>query len=121
MTVRPVRLQLSHRAGFNLQAHSRAVNGLPAVNVARPGKWGNPYRIGDPKYRCDAIGRPRPVKGGLTAADVVARFRRALMHDGARSAEIIRDLRGRNLACWCKPGAPCHADILLELANNDLR
>lgn len=22
-----------------------------------------------------------------------------------------------NLACWCKPGAPCHADVLLEIAN----
>lgn len=26
-------------------------------------------------------------------------------------------LRGKDLACWCKEGAPCHADILLELAN----
>ncbi|WP_313437351.1 DUF4326 domain-containing protein [Novosphingobium sp.] len=29
----------------------------------------------------------------------------------------IEPLRGKNLACWCRPGAPCHADILLELAN----
>jgi hypothetical protein len=26
-------------------------------------------------------------------------------------------LRGKNLACWCKLGEPCHADVLLELAN----
>lgn len=26
-------------------------------------------------------------------------------------------LRGKNLACWCKPDAPCHADVLLELAS----
>ena len=26
-------------------------------------------------------------------------------------------LRGKNLACWCKPCTPCHADVLLELAN----
>lgn len=31
--------------------------------------------------------------------------------------EIVSELRGKNLACWCKPGAPCHADVLLELAN----
>lgn len=31
--------------------------------------------------------------------------------------EDFRALRGKNLACWCKPGAPCHADVLLELAN----
>lgn len=28
-------------------------------------------------------------------------------------------LRGKNLACWCKPGTPCHADVLLEIANAD--
>lgn len=32
-------------------------------------------------------------------------------------AEIREHLRGRNLACWCKIGDPCHADVLLELAN----
>ncbi|ULB10701.1 DUF4326 domain-containing protein [Cereibacter azotoformans] len=26
-------------------------------------------------------------------------------------------LRGRDLACWCPPGSPCHADVLLEIAN----
>lgn len=31
--------------------------------------------------------------------------------------QIQRELRGKNLACWCKPGDPCHADVLLELAN----
>jgi hypothetical protein len=30
---------------------------------------------------------------------------------------IRRELRGKNLACWCVPGAPCHADVLLEIAN----
>jgi hypothetical protein len=31
----------------------------------------------------------------------------------------IPSLRGNNLACWCKSGEPCHADVLLELANKD--
>lgn len=26
-------------------------------------------------------------------------------------------LRGKNLACWCPLDGPCHADVLLELAN----
>jgi len=33
---------------------------------------------------------------------------------------IIADLRGHDLACWCKPGTPCHADVLLEIANADV-
>lgn len=32
-------------------------------------------------------------------------------------ADIIATLRGKHLACWCRPGTPCHADVLLELAN----
>ena len=41
----PVRIVLSRRAGFDLQAVSHAVNDLPAQSVARPGKWGNPFSI----------------------------------------------------------------------------
>jgi Domain of unknown function (DUF4326) len=29
----------------------------------------------------------------------------------------LPELRGKNLACWCKPGCACHADVLLEIAN----
>ena len=29
----------------------------------------------------------------------------------------IHELKGRDLACWCAAGCPCHADVLLELAN----
>ena len=28
-------------------------------------------------------------------------------------------LRGYHLACWCPLDGPCHADILLTLANSD--
>ncbi|ETX26587.1 DUF4326 domain-containing protein [Roseivivax isoporae] len=37
------------------------------------------------------------------------------------SAEIIRELRGKDLACWCPLDQPCHADVLLEIANRPLR
>jgi len=29
----------------------------------------------------------------------------------------IHHLRGRDLCCWCPPGSPCHADVLLRIAN----
>lgn len=35
-------------------------------------------------------------------------------------AEIRNELAGRNLACWCKAGDPCHADVLLDLANREV-
>lgn len=31
--------------------------------------------------------------------------------------KIRRELAGKNLACWCPLDQPCHADVLLELAN----
>jgi hypothetical protein len=34
-------------------------------------------------------------------------------------ARIKRELRGKNLACWCEPGAPCHADVLMKVANQE--
>jgi len=30
---------------------------------------------------------------------------------------VRRELKGRDLACWCKPDESCHADVLLEIAN----
>lgn len=104
--ISPVRLQLSRRKGFDLQAHSRTMNGLPAVHVARPTRWGNPYQAGrdghgDRRYLVDLFRAylRRPEQAGLVAA-------------------IRHELRGKNLACWCPlDGQPCHADVLLEIAN----
>jgi hypothetical protein len=52
---KPQRIQVSRKAGFDLQAASRALNGLPAKLVTRPGKWGNPFSIDDiaARYRLD--------------------------------------------------------------------
>jgi hypothetical protein len=33
--------------------------------------------------------------------------------------EQMADLRGKNLACWCPLDQPCHADVLLEIANRE--
>jgi hypothetical protein len=108
----PVRIQLSRRKGFNLQAVSVAINGLSAVNVARPTKWGNPFAIGqsrkDDNGFWDKIG---------TAETAVKFFRDMLSLDRRNypDASQIVTLRGKNLACWCKLGDPCHADVLLDI------
>lgn len=101
--VKPVRLQLSRTAGFDLQLLSTTTNGLPATMVTRPGRWGNPYAVG--------------MTGIPDAATAVARFRNLVAGELAKNSRYLEPLRGRNLACWCKPGDPCHADVLLELAN----
>ncbi len=75
-----------------------------AVYVGRPTRWGNPFPIGmleSPELATQAY------------RDYIKTFPQ--IADAAR-----RDLRGKDLACWCKEGAPCHADILLEVANKIL-
>lgn len=70
---------------------------MPAgtVCVSRPSKWGNPFATGN------------------RAADVAA-FR-AWVEPYAD--DIRADLRGKDLACWCRLDQPCHGDVLLEIAN----
>lgn len=131
----PVRLRLSRCAGFDLQALSQAANGLPAVVVTRPGRWGNPYQVWQDGYAA----RPNwhvsdgPCHFGPfatkaeAATEAVHLYREEVTIEGPHNhrlrrpvptqADIIKALRGKNLACWCKPGTPCHADVLLRLAN----
>jgi Domain of unknown function (DUF4326) len=111
--MQPIRLQLSRAKGFDLQAHSHQTNGLHAVVVARPTKWRNPWSIAEVgsaeeavrRFQCAVVGYLIPSK----------------THPQSTIGKIIADapksLRGKNLACWCAPDHPCHADVLLEIAN----
>ena len=71
-----------------------------AVYVGRGTKWGNPFRLGD----------------GWTAEAAVNEYRWAIDTNGSPSM-IRAELAGKDLACWCPLDQPCHADLLLELAN----
>jgi hypothetical protein len=88
----PKRIQLSRRKGY------RKPEG--AVVVSRPSKWGNPFALQE-------YGREL----------AVANYRRRLIGLKAIGALDLSELRGKDLACWCPLDQPCHADVLLELAN----
>lgn len=115
----PQRMQLSRRAGFNLQEASLALNGLPAKLITRPGKWGNPFTIDDTAKRYGLAHDAAQAKAVELCADWLRGKIDATLSPGpAPSRDLIRaELSGHNLACWCKAGTPCHADILIELAN----
>ncbi len=100
-SIKPVRIQRSRRKGAKLVSP----NGLPVVCVTRPGRWGNPFRVGQPGIETpkQAVERFRMV---MTSLDM------AFIREGLR-----RELRGKNLACFCPLDQVCHADVLLELAN----
>jgi hypothetical protein len=118
--MKPLRMQLSRRAGFNLQAASKALNGLPAKRITRPGPWGNPFTIEDTaaKYGLDTDAAQ------ARAVDLCGQWLRGELDkklspgDPPSRAAIRAELAAHNLACWCKPGTPCHADVLIELANS---
>lgn len=75
--------------------------------VARPSRWGNPFRVG--------------VDG--SRAECADRYRRALVEGNLAftTEDVRRELAGADLACWCPLEEPCHADVLLEVANREGR
>ena len=117
----PVRLSLSRRKGFSLQALSRATNGLPAVKVDRATKWGNPFVIGKGGVRdaAEAVDLYAKMLAGyfaIACGPEISDMRRIRQYVGRH----LPELRGKNLACWCR-GSSCHADVLLQIANPSKR
>jgi len=109
MKSKPVRLQYRRTKGFKLVSP----NGLPNICVDRRSKWGNPFVVGEVAYlKCPGGITLQPVK---ITNDICLK----LFNESAEEmADIIqKELRGKNLVCWCRPDRPCHADILITIAN----
>jgi hypothetical protein len=102
-----------------------------AVYVGRPSKWGNPIDLSD-------VGSQFPSLDDERIARLVVRDFETLAGRGHLSFpnwrfvggrrgpvawtypsvdEIRAELAGHDLACWCPAGLPCHADVLLRIAN----
>ena len=104
----PQRIQRSRAKGWRMPAGARY--------VGRPGPWGNPWRVTSTRgaWFVECPGEA-PVQYGSraeatrAAVDIFALW--------------VGPLRGRDLACWCPledehgDRVPCHADVLLDLAN----
>jgi hypothetical protein len=107
------------------------------------GRWGCPFRVVERRRKGGAFagwsvawrdrglgeGKPRPPGWkppqfkDRRAAQVAAleAFVSWINHPDQADvvARIRRDLRGRDLACFCSERSPCHADVLLLAANQD--
>lgn len=100
-----------------------------AIYVGRPTKWGNPFKVGQivshlltdhdwASGRYSRMGDCDSFKDRVIDITLSLRlFAIRSFYDPAWRFSIKKELRGRDLGCWCKEGEPCHADILLELAN----
>lgn len=75
-----------------------------AVRIDRRTKWGNPHPIG----WCSGCQRTHD------RAAAIAAFVAGMSEEFVAMAK--RELRGKDLACWCHP-LPCHGDVLLQVAN----
>jgi hypothetical protein len=87
-----------------------------AVYVGRPTIWGNPFRPhnGDCDHPdCGPKSHPPLTRQG--AVDAYRRYLPGLL--AVQPTGLIESLRGKDLACWCPLDQPCHADVLLEIAN----
>lgn len=116
----PERIRLQRTKGWRMPENT--------VKVDRSTDWGNPFVIGAPTD-LRQVNRwgwiiPFDTKRFIAknAEASVAKFRECLLANPEAAARVREHLSGTNLACWCetdkKPWiGPCHADVLLELAN----
>jgi len=74
-----------------------------AVYIGRPSKWGNPFVIGKDGSR----------------EDVLLKYRLWFLSNPALIKEAKKELKGKDLICFCKP-KPCHGDLLLKIANEEI-
>lgn len=106
---KPIRIQRKRTKGWKMPEG--------AVYVGRGSMWGNPYRV------LNEEGFPL-IEGPQGFTEPASTFEEAQ----SRVVTLYREswlprsmnpmaLRGKHLACWCALGQPCHADVLLEIAN----
>ena len=121
----PQRIQLRRTKGW------RKPEGT--IVVSRPSRWGNEFTIYPDAltgrwWAEDYVDDLERMRRDTYATVVEARrvaaaayFRVVLAGNGLWGIPTIAEVRGRlagrDLACWCPLDQPCHADVLLELAN----
>jgi hypothetical protein len=105
-----------------------------AIYVGRGSRWGNPWKVWrdvwDGTWWVSSSGHHGPFTSKAEAnAKAVELYRLDLTTPGPHHSRMIdpvptpadvwKHLRGRDLACWCAPGLPCHAETLLAIANGE--
>lgn len=101
----PTRVQRKRTKGWKMPANT--------VYVGRPTKYGNPF-----DWRLPVCGQ-EPPEARAYAVELYRHFMAEGRGEAAPTDEVIRaELGGKNLACFCPLDQPCHADVLIEIANS---
>lgn len=104
----PTRIQLSRRKGWRMPPN--------CVKVDRSTKWGNPFVVGVHGTRAECVRAFRLLLGGYLRISADHECIEAQKRFLAHAIQHKHELRGKDLACWCPSGVPCHADLLLTMA-----
>src|SRR6516225_12062671 len=96
---KPKRIRRRGSKGWKMPAN--------AIYVGRPTVWGNPYVVGSELMNGET----------LTAEKAVELYEQHLA-DNFSERDIRHCLHDKDLACWCALDEPCHADVLLRIANS---
>jgi hypothetical protein len=120
----PIRIQRKRTKGWKMPENT--------VSVTRPGKWGNPFVVGKlyqnsawyacmfpydefiKKYKEDGI-KPTDASEAIKLYEIHIKKKIEMWPETMKKE--IESLRGKNLACFCPLDKPCHADVLLKIAN----
>lgn len=126
----PARVQRKRTAGWTAPLDAQ---GRKPVYVGRPTLYGNPFQVarvagGLWVVFVDAANGVTGREVATVSSEREARqtavdeFRAMLRTPGgAEQAEFFAQrLHGRDLMCWCPIGMPCHADVLLSIANQPI-
>ena len=112
----PVRVQRKRTKGWKMPKNTKY--------VGRPSKYGNPYHVVDVGGDCYNVifvtGGMELLVAWALPKDMALKLAIEKFREGISLASvdlIKKELRGKNLACFCPVSEPCHADILLKLAN----
>lgn len=122
--MKPIRIQRSRAKGWKMPPNT--------VYVGRPTKFGNPWTpvgywnagySGDHSVAVQAcvenfrawMTRTRSAWSGDVPTGPIKELGSPMIY---HEPPDVSELRGKNLACWCPLDQPCHADVLLEIANS---
>ena len=117
----PKRVQRKLTKGYRMPPNTKS--------VTRPYKCSNPYKIGDKcvwgikrqewdgKSLCDILIDKHGEAVYHTVEETILGFREKIRASQTFRRIIKRELKGKNLACFCSLDSPCDADVLLEYAN----
>lgn len=126
--MKPIRIQRKRTRGWKMPENT--------VSVTRPGKWGNPIKLVAGQMYIDASYRRKHLDPWVwinpgDIEDVLYLYKK--LWDGTEfenpdlqywsdkfKSYDLRELVGKNIACFCKETAPCHGDFLIKRASQQI-